>query len=72
MISPGNSIGTTFVNGPLFMSPGSIARIEFSPINADFINMSGQAALTGAHIALRACLVFTVLRQITQFLTRPH
>ena len=46
-IAPGMSIGTLSVNGDLLLNAGSTLAIEVSPIDADYITVTGTATLGG-------------------------
>ena len=46
-LSPGNSPGTLTINGNLTLNPGSTYLAEIQGANADRVNVTGTAALTG-------------------------
>jgi subtilase-type serine protease len=46
-LAPGNSIGAISIAGNLVLGAGAIYRVEVSPADADFTNVSGTAQLAG-------------------------
>ena len=51
-LAPGNSIGLLTVNGSLAFTAASSYMVEVSPTNADRVNVTGTAALSGATVNL--------------------
>jgi T5SS/PEP-CTERM-associated repeat protein/autotransporter-associated beta strand protein len=51
-LAPGNSIGLLTVNGSLAFTAAASYRVEVSPTNADRVNVTGTAALSGATVNL--------------------
>ncbi|WP_111745752.1 autotransporter outer membrane beta-barrel domain-containing protein [Salinisphaera orenii] len=53
MLAPGNSIGTTIVDGDVTFGPGSLFQVEVDPATdaSDRIDASGKAVLDGGTVA---------------------
>src|SRR5258705_217918 len=51
-LAPGNSIGLLTVNGNLSFTAASSYMVEISPTNADRVNVTGTATLSGATVNL--------------------
>jgi T5SS/PEP-CTERM-associated repeat protein/autotransporter-associated beta strand protein len=49
-LAPGNSIGLLTVNGNLSFTAASSYRVEVAPANADRVNVTGTATLSGATV----------------------
>jgi T5SS/PEP-CTERM-associated repeat protein/autotransporter-associated beta strand protein len=49
-LAPGNSIGLLTVNGSLSFTAASSYMVEISPTNADRVNVTGTATLSGAKV----------------------
>jgi len=47
ILSPGNSIGTLTINGPLILTNSSTVVIETSPLTSDLISVTGTAFIDG-------------------------
>jgi T5SS/PEP-CTERM-associated repeat protein len=64
-LAPGNSIGLLTVNGSLSFTAASSYMVEVSPANADRVNVTGTATLSGAKVNAFFAAGSYVARQYT-------